>query len=171
MSAVNQDMLVDVVNGNDTPVGIIARKDVFREHVNFRVVHELIFNSRAELLIQKLASTHPRHPGYWGSSVAGYLFAGESYQAAANRRLTQELGVAGLSMDFVGKISMGDEGCRKFIAIFTAIHDGPFDFNRDCIEQLEFLSIQQIHAAERSGMLLFTPTFLRVLAFYESRIQ
>jgi isopentenyldiphosphate isomerase len=145
MSAVNQDMLVDAVNGNDMPVGVIARKDVFREHVNFRVVHELIFNSRGELLIQKLASTHPRHPGYWGSSVAGYLFAGESYQAAANRRLTQELGVAGVSMDFVGKISMDDEGCRKFIAIFSAIHDGPFDFNRDYIEQLEFLSIQQIH--------------------------
>jgi isopentenyldiphosphate isomerase len=164
-------MLVDVVNANDTPVGVIARRDVFREHVNFRVVHELIFNSRGELLIQKLASTHPRHPGYWGSSVAGYLFAGESYEAAAKRRLIQELGVTDVSIDFVGKTSMDDEGCRKFIAIFSSIHNGPFEFNRDYIEQLEFLPLQQIHAAQRTGTRLFTPTFLRVLAFYENRIQ
>jgi isopentenyl-diphosphate Delta-isomerase len=171
MLSVGQGMLVDVVNANDTPVGVIARAEVFRKRANFRVAHDLIFNTRGELLVQKLAATRFRHPGYWGSSVAAYLFAGESYLAAAERRLTQELGVRGLKLDFVGKISMNDDGCQKFVGIFSAVHDGPFSSDKEEIEKLEFLSLQQIHHLHHSGERLFTPTFLTVLSYYESRIQ
>jgi len=164
-------MLVDVVNTNDVPVGVIARAEVFRKHASFRVAHDLIFNSAGELLIQKLAATRLRHPGYWGSSVAAYLFAGESYRAAAERRATQELGARGLDLDFIGKISMNDDGCQKFVGIFSAVHDGPLTFDKRHIEKLEFLSLPQIHHLDDSGERLFTPTFLRVLSYYESRIQ
>jgi isopentenyldiphosphate isomerase len=171
MLSVHQRMLVDVVNANDITVGVLPRAELFRKHANFRVAHDLIFNTSGELLVQKLARTRLRHPEYWGSSVAAYLFAGESYRAAAERRSTQELGVRGLELDFVGKISMNDEGCQKFIGIFSAVHDGPFAFNKEHIEKLEFLPLQQIHHLRDSGERLFTPTFLRVLSYYESRIQ
>jgi len=171
MPSVSQDMLVDVVNANDLPVGVISRAEVFSEHASFRVAHDLIFNSSGELLIQKLAPTRHRHPGYWGSSVAAYLFAGESYRAAAERRLTQELGIRGLKLDFIGKISINDDGCQKFVGIFSAVHDGPFTFDKGHIEKLEFLSLQDIHHLHDTGERLFTPTFLSVLSYYESRIQ
>lgn len=171
MPSVGQGMLVDVVNANDVPVGVLARAEVFRKHANFRVAHDLIFNTSGELLIQKLAPTRLRHPGYWGSSVAAYLFAGESYRAAAERRLTQELGVRGRELDFIGKISMNDGGCQKFVGIFSAVYDGPFTFNEEHVEKLEFLSLQQVHYLYSSGERLFTPTFLNVLSYYESRIQ
>jgi len=171
MGSVDQGMLVDVVNSNDVPVGVLARAEVFRKHANFRVAHDLIFNTSGQLLVQKLAPTRLRHPEYWGSSVAAYLFAGESYQAAAERRLNQELGVRGLDLDFIGKISMNDDGCQKFVGIFSAVHDGPFTYDKKHIEKLEFLSLQQIHHLHHSGERLFTPTFLRVLSYYESRIQ
>ena len=45
MTSVTQGMLVDVVNANDVPVGVISRGEIFRKHANFRVVHDLIFNS------------------------------------------------------------------------------------------------------------------------------
>jgi isopentenyldiphosphate isomerase len=171
MMSVDQGMLVDVVNANDVAVGVLVRAEIFRKHVNFRVAHDLIFNTSGELLVQKLAPTRTRHPRYWGSSVAAYLFAGESYRAAAERRLTQELGVRGVELDFIGKTSMNDDGCQKFIGIFSTVHDGPFTFNKEHIEKLEFLSLQQIHHLRDSGERLFTPTFLRVLSYYESRIQ
>ena len=164
-------MLVDVVNANDVPVGVITRDEVFRKHVNFRVAHDLVFNSSGELLIQKLARIRPRHPGYWGSSVAAYVFAGESYRAAAARRLKQELGVDAANLNFVGKMSMEDDGCQKFVGVFTTVHDGPFNFDKEHIEELEILPVPQIHALFASGTRRFTPTFLKVLAFYESRIQ
>jgi isopentenyldiphosphate isomerase len=170
MAQVGEEMLIDAVNKSDAPIGVIRRNEVFRKQVNFRVAHDLIFNSRGELLVQQLARTRLRHPGFWGSSVAAYVSAGESYQAAAERRLVEELGVRGVALNYVGKTSMEDEGCLKFIGVFSAIHNGPFTFARDHIETLEFLSMSQIHELHANGSREFTPTFLHVLRFYESRM-
>jgi isopentenyldiphosphate isomerase len=165
-----KDMVIDAVDDNDNPMGTITRDEVFRRRTNFRVAHILVFNSRRELLIQRLARSRIRHPGCWGSSVAAYIFAGESYQAAAERRFVEELGTDGVPISYVGKTMMEDEGCSKFIGVFSTVHDGPFNYDRDHIEELEFLPrnvIHELHAAEARP---FTPTFFRVLTFYESRM-
>jgi len=170
MAAVSEEMVIDAVDQNDVPIGTIRRNEVFRQQANFRVAHDLVFNSRGELLVQQLANTRTRHPGYWGSSVAAYLFAGESYQAAAQRRITEELGVRNVLLDKIGKTSMEDEGSHKFIGVFRAIHDGPFTFDKNHIARLEFLPREVIHELNVTGSRTFTPTFLRVLSFYESRM-
>jgi isopentenyl-diphosphate Delta-isomerase len=110
------------------------------------------------------------HPSYWGSSVAAYIFAGESYREAAERRLREELGIRRVALEFVGKTSMVDQASRKFIAVFTGRYDGPFIFDRRHIATLEFLSLHAIHALHTTGSRKFTPTFLKVLSFYESKI-
>jgi isopentenyldiphosphate isomerase len=170
MPAVSDEMVIDAVDQTDAPIGVIRRNEVFTKHVSFRVVHDLVFNSRGELLIQQLASTRTRHAGFWGSSVAAYLFAGESYHAAAERRLAEELGIHGVPLRYIGKTSMEDDGSYKFIAVFTATHDGPFNFDRNHIERLEFLPGHVIHELQASGLRKFTPTFLKVFSFYESRM-
>jgi isopentenyl-diphosphate delta-isomerase len=170
MANVDESMVIDAVDHADTPIGVIQRSEVFRKRVSFRVVHDLIFNSNGELLIQQIASTRNRHPGYWGSSVAGYIFAGESYQAAADRRLVEELGVRDVTLHYFGKTSMIDEGCFKFIAVFAGTTDGPFTFDQTHIAKLDFLSIPLIHKLVATGSRTFTPTFLEVLTFYESRM-
>ena len=170
MPDVREQMLVDAVDQNDAPIGVIRRNEVFSQHANFRVAHDLIFNARGELLVQQLANTRTRHPGYWGSSVAAYLFAGESYQAAAERRLAEELGIHHVRPTYIGKIAMEDEGSHKFIGVFAAIHDGPFTFDKKHIERLEFLPRQVIHELQAAEARTFTPTFLRVLSFYENRM-
>ena len=170
MVTVSEEMVIDAVDQNDTPIGTIRRNEVFRQRASFRVAHDLVFNSSGELLLQQLAHTRTRHPGYWGSSVAAYLFAGEPYRAAAERRLAEELRVQGERLNYIGKTSMADEGSHKFIAVFTTIHDGPFDFDRSHIETLEFLPRHVIHELHAAGSRTFTPTFLRVLNFYESRM-
>jgi NADH pyrophosphatase NudC (nudix superfamily) len=102
--------------------------------------------------------------------VAGYLFAGETYEGAAARRLGEELGVYNASLAYVGKTSMEDQGCKKFIGIFSTVHDGPFSIDLDHIEAIEFLPISTIHDLRATGSFPFTPTFLRVLDFYENRM-
>lgn len=170
MAQVSGEMLVDSVDRNDTPIGVVRRNEVFAKRVNFRVAHDLVFNSGGKLLVQQLARTRTRHPGYWGSSVAAYLFSGETYQAAARRRLAQELGIEGAPLREVGKASMEDSGCQKFIGIFATTHDGPFTFDPEHIEAVEFLSLREIGELHAAGSRPFTPTFLRVLDFYESRM-
>lgn len=170
MPQVTEEMTIDVVDQKDVPIGVIERDEVFKQRANFRVAHNLIFNSRGELLIQQLASSRIRHPGYWGSSVAAYIFAGESYESAAERRLGQELDLHGVRLNFVGKTSMKDEGCHKFIGVFMANHNGPFSFDPHHIASLEFLALPVVHELHAAGSRQFTPTFLQVLSFYESRM-
>src|SRR5438067_12996334 len=99
MSVVSEEMVIDAVDQSDSFIGPVRRNEVFRRRVNFRVVHILLFDRRGQLLVQQLASTRTRHSGYWGSSVAGYIFAGESYEAAAQRRLGEEIGIYGAPLD------------------------------------------------------------------------
>ncbi len=162
-------MIIDAVDQADMVVGQIQRSRVFRDHVNFRVAHVLVFNQRNELLIQRLALDRARNPGAWGSSVAAYLFAHETYEQAANRRITEELGITSAELRWIGKTAMNDNGSLKFITVFETTYNGPFLVDHLHIETVEFLSISKIRRLIIAGERTFTPTFLAVLDFYESR--
>src|SRR5688572_2135781 len=103
MSEVNDRMVIDVVNGSDVVIGTIERKDVFATKAGFRVVHVFIFDDEGHLLVQQIPGGARRNSGSWGSSVAGYVQSGETYDQAAVRRLEQELGVKDVTMQLVGK--------------------------------------------------------------------
>src|SRR2546427_5528889 len=113
MPLVGKEMVVDRVDTSDHPIGSIPRKEVFAKKAGFRVAHVFVFNDRRELLLQRLANTRDRHPGNWGSSVAAYLFSGEDYLAAAERRIQQELGISSPALRLFGKTPMDDDGCTK----------------------------------------------------------
>ena len=163
---VSEDMLIDTVDAQDVPSGVIRRSEALPAHANFRVVHVFLFNRRNDLLIQQLSPSRGRHPGQWGSSVAGYLFAGESYAEAAQRRVFQELGVRQVDLHDYGKTAMNDEGCKKFISLFVATCEGPFEFDREHIAQLEFLPVDAIKSLGERGERILTPTFVHLPQFY-----
>jgi isopentenyl-diphosphate Delta-isomerase len=158
--------VLDQVNEQDQPIGSVRRSDVFRLHANFRVVHVFIFNQQGQLLLQKIAPTQPRHPGRWGSSIAAYVASGEDYAQAATRRLEEELGIRGGSLEEIGKTEMIDEGCHKFMMLFASHQDGPFAIDSSHIAGVEFVSLPQIRASVKEDSSRFTPTFLRLLDFY-----
>jgi isopentenyldiphosphate isomerase len=83
MQAVDTQV-IDAVDAHDQVVGTIRRGDIFVQRVNFRVVHAFVFNPDDAILLQHLAPQKPRHPLAWGSSVAGYVASGESYDQAIN---------------------------------------------------------------------------------------
>jgi isopentenyl-diphosphate delta-isomerase len=171
MPAVSEDMILDQVDQTDVPIGQVRREDVFAKHASFRVAHVLIFDSKGRLLLQRLALGRKRNPGAWGSSVASYLFASESYEAAASRRVQEELGVAAPPLTFVGKTEMIDDGCHKFISVFTMNDDGPFVPDQSHIEELEFVPPLLIQQMIDEGARRFTPTFVYVFRYYQSKFQ
>lgn len=165
MPEVSDRMVIDVVNDSDVVIGSIERKDAFAAKANFRVVHVFIFNNQGHLLLQQVPGHGKRNPGHWGSSVAGYLFAGEGYEGAAVRRLEQELGVKHAKLRLVGKTWMEDEGCRKFITLYAVQLNGPFTPDPAHIANVEFLSTGTIATMMGEGKRQFTPTFLHLFRF------
>jgi isopentenyl-diphosphate delta-isomerase len=162
-------MVIDRVDDSDHVIGTISRAEVFRAHANFRVVHVFLFHSDRQLILQQLAPTRERNPGRWGSSVAAYLFSGESYAAAAHRRLREELSIDNLDLDVVGKTVMNDEGCHKYITLIRAVHDGPLRPDPTHIADLQFAELRSVARMVSEHPDAFTPTFLHVFDFFRSQ--
>lgn len=160
------DMLLDRVDGHDRPIGTMHRKDALSSGAGFRVVHVLLLDGNGNLLLQEIAASHERHPGHWGSSVAGYVAAGETYEEAARRKLLEELGISPTSLRYLGKTSMRDETAEKFIGVFSADASGlvlrpnPADFQSVGRAPLADVEREVALNAKR-----FTDTFRQVLKF------
>lgn len=159
MRLVGPDMVINTVDAFDRVTGRVRRADVFAERRNFRVVHLFLFNAFGDLLVQLLPSDQARHPGRWGSSVAGYLFANESYLSAARRRSREELGINNVPLRRQGKTFMLDGPCIKFITLYTGVYDGALNVDRSHIERIEYMSVGRIQQALKTEPHLFTPTF------------
>lgn len=165
MPAPASTSLIDRVDPRDRPVGVVTRKDALAEGANFRTAHIFIFDSRGQLLLERLAATRERHPGRWGSSVAAYLFAGEGYGAAAERRMREELGLTGTPTP-LGKVRMRDERSTKFVGLFEFRADVAEIRDPDHIAELRFWDLATLDRRTLSAAGEFTPTFLRLYSSY-----
>lgn len=157
------DMMLDRVDDEDRVVGQIRRGDVFDEQAGFRVVHVFVLDRGDRLLLQRLAPQKQRHPGRWGSSVAGYVAAGESYDEAARRRTREELGLDDVELQALTTARMDDRGCTKFIRLYQTRSDGPFAPDRGEIAELRFEDLDVIRKEVQADPDRFTPTFIHFL--------
>jgi isopentenyldiphosphate isomerase len=168
MPAPTMSSLIDRVNDANEPVGTVPRADVFRLQANFRTVHVLVFNSAGEVLLQRLSATRQRHPLAWGSSVAGYLHAGEGYATAARRRLKEELDLT-TQIHEVGVTAMPDEGVTKFVGVFTTMSESAWNADPDHIDAIRFWPLDDVQRQLRSQPELFTASLRHVLNYWQHR--
>ena len=161
------DQVIDSVDSRDRVIGSVERSDALQQGANFRVAHLFLFNDNSELLLQRLASSRPRHPGCWGSSVATYVNAAETYQEAIIRRTFEELGVRLQDPKFVGKTAMEEEGSTKFVCLYSAVWNGPMTVDTDHISEVRHLSMEEVCRLRGEEAWMLTPTFLHLWdAFY-----
>ena len=154
------------VDSTDRVVGSVRRADVFRRKANFRVAHLFLFNRQGELLLQRLARHRSRHPACWGSSVAAYVTAGETYARAISRRAREELGISVRGIELLGKTSMADEGCTKFISVFTGRCNDALAVDTSHICEVRFLPVADIIRVREMESWTLTPTFVHLLDLY-----
>lgn len=168
MPAPNPWSPVDVVDDADRPIGSIERGRVLETGAKFRVVHIFLFNPQGELLLQQLSSERERNPLKWGSSVAGYLHAGESYADGATRRLREELGMETPLVKH-GSISMQDHSSTKFITLYkTRTATAPHIVEPGHIESIRFWSLRELREELSRNPEQFTETFRYVFRFFEA---
>ena len=161
------DELVDVVDAADAVLGVLPRVDLKRTASNYRVVHVLVLDSRSRLVLQRIAATKAA-AFRLGSSVAGHVRSGESYEAAARREFAEELGPPAPPLTDCGKTWLDEEGRRKFIGVFLARSDGPFRPDPAEVAGLEVVPLPEARRLCRIAPETFSPTFHRVLRHLEA---
>jgi isopentenyldiphosphate isomerase len=170
MPAPTPNTLIDTVNERDEKLGTIPRREALPEGLNFRTAHVFVLDGEGRLLLQRLSPRRDRHPGRWGSSVAAYLFAGESYREGASRRLTEELGIAA-PLEMLGKIEMRDTDSLKFVSLFLARSDMAEIGEADHISELAYRPIEEVRAGLEENSGDFTPTFVELFAAFGNKLR
>lgn len=161
MSAPSATSPIDRVDDLDRTIGTVTREAALQVNANFRTAHVLVYDHLGRVLLQQLSAGRSRHPCRWGSSVAAYLYSGESYRAAAARRAREELGLE-LPLRYRGKVAMRDESSLKFVAVFTALSDTAAVNDPGHIARLSWWSPEALAEWLEADPTVFTPTFVEV---------
>jgi isopentenyl-diphosphate Delta-isomerase len=156
---------VDTVDDFNRPTGRARKSEVYLKRANFRAVHVLIFNSRGQVYVPRIASGN-RDAGKFGSSSAGFVLSGESYEAAAKRKITSELGFTPPILRNIGVTQMVDQGCRKFISVYTCEWDGQVRPNPQEVEGGDFRDLRWVQDMIDRNPSLFSETFKWIFTYY-----
>ena len=87
--AAEQLILVDAF---DRELGVGEKMDVHRAGALHRAFSVFVFDGRGRLLLQKRAAGKYHSAGLWSNTACGHPRPGEATQAAARRRLREEMG-------------------------------------------------------------------------------
>lgn len=85
--------LVEHVDEHDRVLGVVDRDEAVRENWPHRIAVTICRDREGRILVLRRAQTLSRFPGYYDMLVGGAVDVGESYEEAAARELTEELGV------------------------------------------------------------------------------
>lgn len=152
-----KEEMLEIVDIEGKTIGIGRRSEI---HGNpallHKVVHVLVFNDAGELLLQKRSLNKDMEPGKWDTSVGGHISPAEDIKTAALREMEEELGIT-CEIEFLYSHIHRSHLESELVYTYRCLHNGPFPFNRDEIDEVEFRSIADIKNA--LGSSLFSANF------------
>ncbi|MBV9272444.1 MAG: ribosomal RNA small subunit methyltransferase A [Verrucomicrobia bacterium] len=134
---------LQVVDGQDRPIGGLPRWKVHADKLLHRAVHIFVLNGRGELFLQRRSRRKDNFPRKWDSSAAGHVDEGESYEQCAGRELYEELGLNS-PLKEIAKVPASALTGWEFIRIYFAQADEVPDFNETEIETCGFFGLSQV---------------------------
>ncbi len=130
----NHDELLDIVDRNDSVIGRKRRSEVYATGMdNFRVVNAFLINSIGQLWLPRRSAQKRIFPLGLDMSMGGHVESGESYQAAFQRELYEELNLdlEGLCWRQLGKLTPHEDHVSAFMTVYEIRTDASPQFNRD----------------------------------------
>lgn len=151
------DEMLILVNANDELIGHGTKLHVHQKGMMHRAFSILVFDSGNRLLLQKRASRKYHSAGLWSNSCCGHPRQDEDTDAAAHRRLREEMGFdCGLhevtSLVYRAAVS-GDLIEHEYDHIYVGIFDGKPEANPEEVSDWQWLGLPQLRAcvATRPG--------------------
>jgi isopentenyl-diphosphate Delta-isomerase len=158
------DLLI-LVDGDDH---IIGHEDKARCHQGSGLLHRafsiFLFDSRQQVLLQQRSRHKPLWPLYWSNSVCSHPRQGESGDAAAQRRLVEELGVTTplrWLFQFRYQAAFQDRGAEhEMCAVYIGqVHDQPISADPAEIADWTWVGCEELDADVAAHPDRYTPWF------------
>lgn len=150
------DEWFEIVDDSNEPVGL-ALRTMCHGNPSFvhRTAHVVVMSTDGRLLLQKRLMSKDIQAGKWDTAVGGHRNIGETAEEAAVREMQEEIGVANVPLKklFTMKVrnNIESENCD----VFLAVCDGPFNFQKEEIEDLSFYTTDEVK--NLLGTETFTP--------------
>ncbi len=155
----NEEWLEEV-DESDRVIGRHPRREIHRLGLWHRSVHIFLFDLKGRLFLQRRSMRKDVHPGAWDTSAAGHVDPGETYDASALRELYEELGIRPTApLEFLFKTDARATTGWEFIQVYRTVHPGPFELNRDEIDEGQWLTPPDIDRWCAEGGNGLTATF------------
>jgi isopentenyl-diphosphate delta-isomerase len=154
---------VILVNEEDKEIGTMEKMRAHEKAMLHRALSIFIFNSKGEMLLQQRAKRKYHSGGLWTNACCSHPRPGENVEAAAIRRLHEELGFAtSLTkvFDFIYKTSF-DNGLteHEFDHVFAGKYDGPVHPDINEIQDYCFKSMEEIERSLQTHPQKYTAWF------------
>lgn len=162
------DELLDIVNDKDEVTGQAMRSTVHQQGLQHRGVHVFLFNEQGEMLIQKRSADRANSPSLLDCSVSEHVKAGESYLEAALRGLKEEMGVAGIEIQLLGKIQMEyGPNDNEISQIYVGkVDPKQVQFDPEEISEIKFMSLDEIKAGIIHEKGIYCGWFVELMNWY-----
>lgn len=148
-----QEQLI-LVNERDEAVGVEEKLTAHLNGALHRAFSVFIFNSAGRLLLQKRASTKYHSKGLWSNTCCGHPRPGEPIEAAARRRLFEEMGFdceVKKIFDFIYRASLEDGlSEHEYDHVLTGLFDGDPTPNGDEVDDWKWVDLTALRLDMRA---------------------
>lgn len=140
----NMEEQVVLVDEKDVRLGLMGKTEAHEKGLLHRAISIVLFNSKNELLLQQRADKKYHWAGIWSNTVCTHPRDNESYQAAANRRLYEELGIQtelNETFHFIYKAKDEESGLieHELDHVFIGKYEGDIPFNTDEVKAVKWI--------------------------------
>ena len=126
-----------------------------------RAFSVFLFNADGDLLLQQRSGAKPLWPLHWSNSCCSHPRRGESVEAAARRRVQEELGVGSdpaYLYKFIYQASFGDVGSEhEYCWVLAGRLSGEIEIDRDEIADWRYVRPDTLTAEIAANADAFTP--------------
>lgn len=136
--------MCDIVDEQDNVLKQATREELRKNNLLHRGVAIFVFNSKGEIFVHQRTFHKDIYPGYFDMACGGGVQASESYEDAAKRELSEELGIKALP-EFLFKVRYNTPVNNVIVKIFKTVYDGKIMLQKDEIIKGSFMKIGELN--------------------------
>ena len=154
---------VILVNENDEPVGVMDKMEAHEKGLLHRAFSVFIFDTKGRMLLQQRAGEKYHGAYLWTNACCSHPYPGEKVEAAAQRRLKEELGFDTdvqeiFSFTYHAAVENGLTE-HEYDHVFVGIYEGPVEANKNEVAAFRYQEMSEIKSGIQNQPQLFTVWF------------
>lgn len=139
----DQDEQLIIVDEKDNILDYQPRNIVHQQKLLHRTISVSIYNNKGQILLHKRSAKKDNNAGFWANSVGGHVTKDKNYNQTAQEEITEELDI-NPNLTLIKKMKINDPAHTSMTCIYKAFSDGPFNFNKEEIDEIKFFSKEEI---------------------------